>query len=145
MASLPSGAPRVNYGRGAAFYAHNSRNVAGIRFGDTLRSIRGKAGILRSANALAWDAGVIERAHASGITHLEVVIHGGPTYRTSVENLLERGSLQHRYGLQRVLSLNYWTVDGREPDADASTMARDEPMQGALFDLSAGNRRAVYS
>lgn len=118
MSSLSWGAPSVNYGRGEAFYAHNSRNVAGIRFGNTLRSIRGKDGILRSAHAIAWDAGVIERAHAAGITHLEVIIRDGSTYRTSIETLFEHGQLQNRFGRQWVMSLRYYSIDGVEPEAE---------------------------
>lgn len=115
MRTIPNNAPPVNYGQGRAYFAHNSRNVAGIRFGDTLRSIRNKDGILRSANAIAWDAGVVERAHADGITCLEVVIRNGSTYRTTIKTLLEHGSLQYRFGRQWVMSLRFYSVDGTEP------------------------------
>lgn len=118
MRTIHNNAPSVNYGRGKAYFAHNSRNVAGIRFGDTLRSIRNKDGILRSANALAWDAGVVERAQADGITCLEVVIRNGSTYRTTIETLLEHGSLQYRFGRQWVMSLRFYSIDGAEPSAE---------------------------
>ena len=107
-----------------AYYAHNSRNVAGIRFGDTLRSIRGKDGILRRAHAIAWDAGVIDRAHADGITRLMVQIEGGSTYTTTIETLFANGQLQHTpAGRQRVLSLRYWSVDGQAPPASRAQLA----------------------
>lgn len=108
--------------KGKAYYAHNSRCVAGLRFGDTLRSIRSKAGILRRAGAIAWNAGVIERAAADGVTRLEVEIRGGATYTTPVHTLLQNGQIQYRDGRQWVLSLRYWSIDGQAPAAQ-----RDEP------------------
>lgn len=103
--------------KGKAYYAHNSRCVAGIRYGDLLRSVRGKAGILRRAGALAFNAGVIERAAADGVTRLEVEIRGGATYTTSVNILLQHGQIQYRDGRQLVLSLRYWSIDGAAPEA----------------------------
>lgn len=101
-----------------AYYPHNSRCVAGIRYGALLRSVRGKAGILRRAGAIAWNAGVIERAAADGITQLEVQIRGGATYTTSLQTLLQNGQIQYRDGRQWVLSLRYWSIDGQSDEAE---------------------------
>jgi hypothetical protein len=115
------------------FFAHNSRKVAGVRFGDTLRSIRGPDGILRRAGAIAWDAGVIERAAAAGVTRLMVQIRGGSIYTTTMETLLAHGQLQYRDGRQWVLSLRYWSVNGAEPQA-AQPAAQPAIHQLTLFE-----------
>ncbi|MEZ4864146.1 MAG: hypothetical protein R3C14_22730 [Caldilineaceae bacterium] len=120
MAILSSDARRVKTSAKRAYYAHNSRNVAGLRFGDTLRSVRGRDGILRSANAIAWDAGVIERAAADGVTQLEVSIRDGSTYKSTIDNLLEHGRMQYRFGRQWVMSLRFYSIDGRQPEAETS-------------------------
>lgn len=123
--------------KSVAYYAHNSRCVAGIRYGDLLRSVRGKQGILKRAGAIAWNAGVIERAAADGVTRLEVSIRDGATYTTSIDNLLQNGQIQYRDGRQWVLSLRYWSVNGAEPEAKPGGPAL--PAQLPLFGVTYEN------
>lgn len=113
----------------AYYYAHNSRNVAGVRYGDTLRSDRSRAGILKRAGAIAWDAGVIERAVADGITRLMVKINGGSTYTTTIATLFAHGQISHgQAGRQWVLSLSSWSIDGGVRQAHPPA---PEPVEGA--------------
>ena len=115
--------------------------------GIVAHSIRSSLGIMRASTAIHFDAGVYDRLVADGCQWLECHIKDtDTTYRAHVDTMIKHGQLQHRYGLQRVLSLRYWNVDGEEPRATALTTASDEPIQGALFDLLAGQRhKVVYS
>lgn len=118
-----------------AYYAHNSKCVAGIRYGNLLRSVRGKQGILKRAGAIAWNAGVIERAAADGVARLEVQIRDGATYTTSIHNLLQNGQIQYRDGRQLVLSLRYWSIDGRAPGASELATHRQDEAPAAQLPL----------
>lgn len=123
--------------KGKAYFAHNSKCVAGIRYGDLLRSVRGKQGILKRAGAIAFSAAVVERAAADGVTRLEVSIRDGATYTTTIDTLLTHGQIQYRDGRQWVLSLRYWSVNGAEPEAKPGGPAL--PAQLPLFGVTNEN------
>lgn len=89
--------------------------------GIVAHSVRSSLGVMRASTAIHFDAGVFDRLVADGVTWLECHIKdSNMTYRTHVDTMLEHGQLQRRFGLQRVLSLRYWTVDGQEPAAERS-------------------------
>lgn len=114
--------------------------------GIVAHSIRSSLGVMRASTAIHFDAGVFDRLVADGVTWLECHIKdSNMTYRSHVDTMLNHGQLQRRFGLQRVLSLRYWTVDGQEQAAANRPIATNEPLQGALFDLPTERRRAVYS
>lgn len=127
------------------YFSPHSRNVAGIQFGDLLRSIGGPQRILKSANAIAWDASVIERAISNDVTRLEVVIRGGATYGATIDTLLKHGQIQQREGRQWVLSLRYWSINGAPPTAhqpqQPQQTAAPAAVQGVLFEHEPVRRR----
>ena len=86
-------------------------------------SIRSSLGVMRASTAIHFDAGVFDRLVADGCQWLEChVKDANMTYRAHVDTMLNHGQLQQRYGLQRVLSLRYWTVEGQEPGAERSRL-----------------------
>jgi len=98
----------------------NSNRVAGIRFGDTLRSVRTTSGIHYASNSILWAEPVLLQAQRSGIKTLEVVIpdrRGGTrTFRAPLAAMLAHGELQYTSaGVQRGLKLHAWEVDGIQP------------------------------
>lgn len=108
---------------------------------------RSSLGVMRASTAIHWDAGVFDRLVTDGCQWLECLIKDSQTtYRTRVETMRQYGQLQRRFGLQYVLHLKYWGVNGDEPEAfkPAKQQAQQKPeaTQGALFDFA--ERGPVY-
>lgn len=120
-------------GKSKSTYTDGSR-VAGVRFGDTLRSTRSTSGVLHQSRSIAWSEAVLQRAAAEGIRQLEVVITAASgtvtTYRCTLAAMLQRGTLT---GSQRALPLDAWTVN-RRPPAETKQPA---PAQPQLFEVTA--------
>ena len=92
------------------YFAPGSQTlVAGVRHGDTLRSVRGTAGILHKRQAIAFDGAVLTEAERAGVTVLEVAIIGGATYRCKLETMYRRGRFDH-CSRQWQLGLKHWTT-----------------------------------
>lgn len=97
-------------------YRDGSR-IAGIRFGDVLRSTRTAAGIHYATNAILWSESVLRAAQAAGdIATLEVITTDkrgrSRTYRTPLAVMMTRGTLrQTAAGTQRGLPLGEWETD----------------------------------
>lgn len=86
--------------------------------GIVAHSIRSTLGVMRASTAIHFDAGVFDRLVADGVTWLECCIRDtNTTYRTHIDTMRQHGQLQRRFGLQRVLHLKYWSIDGDEPEA----------------------------
>ena len=98
----------------------DGNRIAGIRFGDTLRSVRTTSGIHYASNSILWAEAVLLQAQRSGIKTLEVAIpdRRGSTriFRAPLAVMLERGELRYTSaGVQRGLKLHAWAVDGIQP------------------------------
>lgn len=114
--------------------------------GIVAHSVRSSLGVMRASTAIHWDAGVFDRLVADGCQWLECHIKDSDTtYRAPIDTMIKHGQLQQRFGLQRVLSLKYWTVDGQELATTKQSVTNDGPIQGALFDLPAERSKAVYA
>jgi len=106
---------------------------------------RSSLGIMRASTAIHFDAGVFDRLAADGCQWLECLIKDTQaTYRTSVDIMQRYSQLQHRFGLQRVLHLKYWGVNGQEPEV-FKPQAQQKPVakQPTLFDMPV-ERKVVY-
>ncbi len=102
-------------------------HIAGIRFGDVLRSTRGTAGIHYATNAILWSESVL-RAAASDIATLEVITTDkrgrSRTYRTPLATMMTRGTLcQTAAGTQRGLPLGEWETDADPEPQPAPQLA----------------------
>lgn len=119
-------------------------------FGKIAVTHRSSLGVMRASTAIHMDAGVFDRLVADGVTWLECLIKDSQTtYRTKVETMRQYGQLQRRFGLQYVLHLKYWGVNGAEPEAFrkvVQTQARPKPeaQQASLFDAPAVQRGGAY-
>lgn len=115
------------------------------KLGIVAHSVRSHLGVMAASTAIHWDAGVFNQLIADGCQWLECRIKDtGHTYRASVASMLEHGQQQQRFGLQWVLSLRYWSVDGEPAEAERQqpTAVAAKPEQPALFDL--GNRLGAF-
>lgn len=117
--------------------------------GIVAHSIRSNLGVMSASTSIHWDVGVFNCLVADGVQWLECFIKTtGKTYRCHVDMMLAHGQQQHRFGLQWVLHLKYWQVDGEpaEFERQAEPAATRAPAlshkQPTLFDL--GGKMAVY-
>jgi len=111
----------------------NSPNrIAGVRYGNTIRSERTSSGILRTPPAIAFDFDVLNQATADGCDTAQVFITDTHTlYTVSIADFRRCGKIQTRVGKQVVLSLKYWTVNGQAPKPEQE--AQPEVAQLGLF------------
>lgn len=117
----------------------DGKRTAGLRFGDTLRSLRSTSGIFYHDNVIAWAEHVLQAARADGILELEVVITNGATYRVDLATMLERGELrQTPAGTQRALPLNCWTVTGGKAKPASFGPESEKPAQTVQLSLFGG-------
>lgn len=102
------------------YHAPNSPNrIAGVRYGNTIRSERTSNGVLRTPPAIAFDYSVLTQASDDGCDTAEVFITDTRTlYTVPIADFWQRGKIQTRFGEQVVLSLKYWTVNGQPPEAE---------------------------
>lgn len=124
-------APAVFNGQQSKCIYRDGNRTAGVRFGDVLRSTRTTSGIYHQSRSIAWSEAVLQRAAREGIKTLEVVITAASgtvtTYRCTLAAMLQRGTLT---GSQRALTLDAWSVNGRQP---AETKQQPAPAQRELF------------
>ncbi|MCB0082252.1 MAG: hypothetical protein KDE47_15025, partial [Caldilineaceae bacterium] len=91
---------------------------------------RGLAGILHTPPAIAWDAGVIDRLEKDGVQHIETHIKDTQaTYTTTIESMRQHGRFANRFGLQLILSLKYWAMNGQATEQEIAP----QPEQLSLF------------
>lgn len=110
---------------------------------------RSSLGVMRASTAIHMDAGVFDRLEANGCQWLECLIKDTKTtYRTKIETMRQYGQLQRRFGLQYVLHLKYWGVNGDEPEAfkpaKQQPQAKPEAQQASLFDVPTVRKGGVY-
>jgi len=94
---------------------------------------------MRASTSIHVDEGVFQRLLADGITWLECLIKdSGHVYRAHIDTMCEHGQLQQRFGLQRVLHLKYWSVNGEPAEAlkQVTPSPQPQPIQPVLFDLA---------
>ncbi len=115
------------------YCAPNSpHRIAGVRYGNTIRSERTSSGILRTPPAIAFDYSVLTEASGDGCDTAQVFITDTHTlYTVSIADFWRRGKIQTRVGKQVVLSLKYWTVNGQAPKPEQE--AQPEVAQLGLF------------
>ncbi len=100
--------------------------------------------ILRTPPSIAVDAGVLADLTRNEVDAIEVYIKDTKnTYTTTPENMHTYGQVQRRFGVQVILSLKYWGVNGDEPEA-LKPRPQLEPAakQAALFDMPVTGRGA---
>lgn len=72
--------------------------VAGVRFGDTLRSTRSTSGIQQQTKEILFSEAILTQARRDGITQLEVIISDRfqreTVYRVALAEMLARGTLR---------------------------------------------------
>lgn len=111
----------------------DGNRIAGVRFGDCLRSTRTSSGVYHQTRSIAWSEAVLQRAAAEGVRWLEVVITAKTgavtTYRCTLAAMLQRGTLT---GAQRALPLDAWTTS-RPTTQPAETPKQQPAAQPALF------------
>lgn len=118
--------------------------------GIVAHSIRSNLGIMAASTAIHWDAGVLNQLIDDGCQWLECHVKTlGHTYRCRIDTMPEHGQQQQRFGLQWVLHLKYWSIDGQsaatDPQAPPSTPRPTAPataQQIGLFDTV--DRLAVF-
>ena len=134
----PENAPRIT----AAVTYHDPA------LGTVAHSVRSNLGVMGASTAIHWDVGVFNRLVADGCQWLECHIKNtGQTYRCHVDTMLAHGQQQQRFGLQWVLHLKYWSVDGQPAEFERQIQQQAQPAsarpeQPALFDLT--DKRTVY-
>lgn len=111
-------------------YRHGAR-VAGMRFGDTLRSTRSTSGIHYATKSILWSEAVLRQAQADGIKHLEVIITDAAgcsrSYHAPLAVMLARGTLAETpAGLQRGLTLDAWQTS-RSPMTPSTASTEPTP------------------
>lgn len=86
--------------------------------------------IHHKSNSILFDADVLNRAEAMGVTVVEVGTTGH-TYSATMTTIRQHGRyVGTRYGLQIGLHLRYWSTDGTLPAVE--TPAADEPTDSQL-------------
>lgn len=124
-----------------ATYRDGAR-VAGVRFGDTLRSTRSTSGIQQQSKEILFSEAILSQARQDGITQLEVIISDRfkreTVYRVALAEMLARGTVRETpAGTQRGLSLDDWQTSRRAavtPSTPAtSTEPTPAPHQISLF------------
>lgn len=135
-----------------AYHPDNARHItAAVTYSDPALgivacSIRSNLGVMSASTSIHWDVGVFNRLVADGCQWLECFIKDtGHTYRASVDTMLQHGQQQQRFGLQWVLHLKYWSVDGQAAEAPPTPPTRPNAPkheQPALFDL--GSKLGAY-
>lgn len=116
--------------------------------GIVAHSIRSNLGIMAASTAIHWDVGVFNQLIAGGCQWLECYVKTlNHTYRCHVDTMLAHGQQQHRFGLQWVLHLKYWSIDGQPAAFEHQQRPQTQPAaatpeQAALFDMT--DKRAVY-
>jgi hypothetical protein len=113
--------------------------VAGVRFGDTLRSTRSTSGIQQQSKEILFSEAILTQARRDGITQLEVIISDRfqreTVYRVAMAEMLGRGTLRETpAGTQRGLSLDAWQTSRRGAVTPSTPTASTEPApQMTLF------------
>lgn len=117
--------------------------VAGVRFGDTLRSTRSTSGIHYQTRSILWSEAILRQAQQDGITELEVIVTDAAgrsrSYRAPLAVMLARGTLAETpAGLQRSLTLDAWQTS-RSPmtPSPASTEPTPAPQLGLFAEVAA--------
>lgn len=119
--------------------------------GTVAYSIRSHLGVMGASTSIHWDVGVFNRLVADGCQWLECYVKDTQvTYRASVDTMLQHGQQQQRFGLQWVLHLKYWSINGDEPAAVTQQTSKHQeqplPSQPALFDFAEpARKRGAYS
>lgn len=123
----------------------NANVIAAMTYHDPTLGIvavthRSSLGVMRASTSIHFDAGVFDRLVADGCRWLECFIKDtGHIYRTRTDTMSEYGRIQQRFGLQRVLHLKYWGVDGDEPEALKPQPAPVAPTAQQIDLFSGGN------
>lgn len=108
-----------------SYQPDNARVTACITYHDphlgiVARSERGLAGILHTPPAIAWDAGVIAQLERDGVQRVETYIkETSTTYATTIEAMRQHGRQANRFGVQLILALKYWAVNGQAAGQDS--------------------------
>lgn len=159
MDIIPQAAPRVKRQTTArtpirTYKPANANVTACVTYHDPALGIvavthRSTLGVMRASTAIHFDAGVFDRLVTDGVTWLECLIKDSQTtYRTRVDTMRQYGRLQQHFGLQRVLHLKYWGVNGDEPEGfkAPAPVAKEQPetAQPTLFDLAEPTRKGAY-
>lgn len=116
--------------------------------GTVAYSIRSHLGVMGASTSIHWDVGVFNRLVADGCQWLECYVKDTKvTYRASIDTMLQHGQQQQRFGLQWVLHLRYWSINGDEPAASTQPTVPKQPRpapesaQPALFDFAEPARK----
>lgn len=105
--------------------------------------------ILRTPPAIASDAGVIADLERDHVDIIEVHIKDtNTTYTTTPEIMRKYGQIQRRFGVQLILSLKFWGINGQEPaafkQAKAEVQQQPEAQQASLFDMPPVRKGGAY-
>ena len=140
MSSLPrTTATNKTHTRAIPIFLRGTDKVIGRVIGGTFaKVIQGSRHLLRTPAALGFDLSTLEDAERAGAVDVAVTDSDtGRVYRQTIETIRRYGfPVTRGHGRQWALSLDHYSVDGAQPDAErraADTNQQRKELQLGLF------------